>query len=146
MVMDRGTEVTYCSNTLPSDYFSEMTDCNDDDITVYNGAAELCDGQWNDCISVIDGLHAPEAEIDNDGDGYIECDAEGQLWKGEGSVLGGNDCDDEINTVYAGAQEICDNRDNDCDGSLSYEESDYDSDGAIICDANDTNIANPNWG
>ena len=95
---------------------------------------------------VIDGLHSPESEIDNDGDGYVECDAEGQLWKGEGNILGGNDCDDEINTVYMGAQEICDNRDNDCDGSLSYEESDYDNDGAIICDANDTSIANPNWG
>ena len=45
-----GTVATYCSNTLPSGYFSEMTDCNDDDVTVYDGATELCDGQWNDCL------------------------------------------------------------------------------------------------
>jgi hypothetical protein len=43
-------------------------DCNDEDQTVNPDAAEVCDGQDNDCDNVI-----PLDETDDDGDFYIEC-------------------------------------------------------------------------
>jgi MYXO-CTERM domain-containing protein len=43
---------------------------------------------------------------DADGDGYEDADC------------GGTDCDDTLSTVYPGAAEVCDQQDNDCDGSI----------------------------
>lgn len=55
-------------------------------------------GMWQNIYGSICG--------DNDGDGYND------------DSCGGNDCDDSNATVYPGAAEICDGRDNDCDGGV----------------------------
>lgn len=44
-------------------------------------------------------------EVDNDGDGFFPPD----------------DCDDNDNTVFPGAPDVCDGKDNDCDGSIDEE-------------------------
>lgn len=44
---DEGTAVAVCTATV--DQVVEGGDCDDDDWDVYPGAAELCDGQQNDC-------------------------------------------------------------------------------------------------
>jgi hypothetical protein len=63
---------------------------------------------------------------DMDGDGYCGLDVEdcGNAYEGEG------DCDDEDDTVYPDADEICDTKDNNCDGKVD-EGYDDDQDGYV---------------
>ncbi len=112
----------------PTDGFGAFgEDCDDGDATVAPGAAELCDGQDNDC----DG-HLPVEETDGDGDDHVECAGDPGGWDGFGS-MGFEDCDDADDSVYPGARERCDGLDNDCDAVLPAEESDEDGDGHVAC-------------
>ena len=90
-------------------------DCDDTDPRTYPDAIEICDGKDNDCDGTI-----PEDEIDNDDDGYVECEP----WIGtDTSIIGGNDCDDAMSAVNPGADERCDNGiDDDCDGLVDGED------------------------
>jgi hypothetical protein len=107
-------------------------DCDDDEPTVFGGAAELCDGQLNDCLDSL-----PPQEVDNDGDGYVECPIDAGGWDGADPPVGGDDCDDvsvDAATVYVGAPERCDGIINDCDtASLPLDEIDNDTDGYVEC-------------
>ena len=103
-------------------------ECDDTDPTVNGGASEVCDGQDNDC----DGA-TPSDEVDDDGDGYVECTWDSGGWDGTVSVVGDEDCDDTDALEYPSAAEICDGQDNDCDGSLPTDESDDDGDGYVEC-------------
>ena len=48
-------------------------DCDDYDDAVYPSADEVCDGQYNDCSNNYVETSAPEDELDDDGDGWVEC-------------------------------------------------------------------------
>ena len=108
-------------------------DCDDSDGTVYPSATELCDGKVNAC-----GGSLPSNEIDDDGDGYVECSIDTNGWDGDSSVTSGDDCDDDNDSVYANALEICDGQINTCGGSLPSDETDDDGDGYVECSI-DTN-------
>ena len=74
-------------------------DCDDADADVFPGAAETWyDGVDSDCD--------PVNEFDADGDGSDAAD-----W-------GGGDCDDRRAAVNPAATEVCDHRDNNCDGAI----------------------------
>ena len=82
-------------------------DCNDDDPNRYPGNPEVCDaaGHDEDCDpGTFGGL-----DRDVDGVESMACC--------NGSACG-TDCDDTLASVRPGATEVCDGRDNDCDGEL----------------------------
>ena len=85
-------------------------DCDDAHAHVYPGASETCDGLDGDCDGTI-----PDLELDDDGDGYVECAPDG--WAGA-TITGGEDCDDTDASEFPGADEVCDGDDDDCDGAV----------------------------
>ncbi len=105
-------------------------DCDDDDPAVFPGATETCvDGLDTDCDgSVVDEF------ADLDGDLLPDCidaDADGD---GQAAISeGGSDCDDTRPSVFAGAPEVCDGLDNDCDSVIPGTEQDGDGDGWVPC-------------
>ena len=102
-------------------------DCDDGDDTIYPSAPEICDGQVNTC-----GGSLPSNEIDDDNDGYVECVEHNEGWDGV-SITGFADCNDDNDTIYPTAPEICDGLINTCGGSLPANESDVDNDGYVEC-------------
>jgi len=59
------------------------------------------------------------SDMDNDGDGW---------------TVGDGDCNDTDANTHPGATEICDGRDNDCDGAIPADETeDSDGDGVVDC-------------
>ena len=110
-------------------YTTDNTDCNDSDANTYVGAPELCDGLVNDCSST-----APLSsdEVDDDGDGFVECVVAFTGWNGIGSVVGGMDCDDDEAEVFPLATEVCDGLDNDCDGDTDDDDGVWDTSSGIV--------------
>jgi len=135
--------VTQNAVNQPSGFVSVDTDCNDDDATVFPGAPELCDGQINNCNT----QSLPIIEIDNDGDGFVECAIDNGGWDGPIVNTLGNDCDDTDDTIFPGAPELCDGQINNCNTqNLPLNEIDNDGDGYVECiidmDGWDGNIPN----
>lgn len=107
--------------SAPSGYAAMTGDCDDFRASVHPGAAEQCDLKDNDCDGNVDEdvVDQPYCE-DRDGDGHgvmggttkVDCKPSA----GFGDCAG--DCDDRDVMVYPGAPELCDGRDNNCDGKL----------------------------
>ena len=97
-------------------------DCDDMDADINPDAVDVCDGLDNDCDGVADdGYTISTWYPDADGDGYGDADHPGAPYcedPGPPWLLDNTDCDDGEPTVYPGADEVWDDLDNDCDGTV----------------------------
>jgi glucose/arabinose dehydrogenase len=81
---------------------------------------EVCDGIDNDCDGFVDepgALGEAAYYVDADGDGVgSDSTILTSCVQPPGFVAAGGDCNDGDPSAYPGAAEVCDGRDNDCDG------------------------------
>jgi hypothetical protein len=104
------------------------------DVTVNMGGGIIRDLSW--CGNDMPGLTnhtfplttADDDLLDDDGDGFTECDG---------------DCDDSSAALAPGLPEVCDGLDNDCDGLVPTGEIDDDGDGVSECEG-DCDDGDPN--
>lgn len=107
--------------TQPDNAVADATDCDDLDGLVNPGATESCNLRDDDCNEEIDedAPDAPTWYTDGDGDGHGDpATAVQSCARPAGAVTAGDDCDDTLETVYPGANEVCeDGIDQDCSGA-----------------------------
>lgn len=116
---DPATEVTGCD--VPPGYVNNDGDCNDEASGINPAADERCDTLDNDCDGSVDEEDAVDATtwyVDGDGDGYGGDSSRVQCDDATGYVANTDDCRDTSADVYPGAPELCNTRDDDCDGSV----------------------------
>ncbi len=113
----------------PSGYVSDNTDCDDALATTNPGATEYCNGRDDDCDGSTDENSAADAltwYADTDSDSYGDAgNTLVQCTQPSGYLSDDTDCDDTYAGTYPGADEYCDSRDNDCDGTV-------DEDGEVL--------------
>ena len=101
----------------PSGYVPIGNDCDDTNPDAMPGGIEVCDGVDNDCDGDTDEDVTTWYYADGDDDGYgDETTATEGCDPISGYVTDSDDCDDTDATAYPGAEEVCDEVDNDCDG------------------------------
>ncbi|MCP4810389.1 MAG: hypothetical protein GY913_22720 [Proteobacteria bacterium] len=103
----------------PDGYVNTGGDCDDDDADIHPNADEICDGIDQDCDDLIDEGELSTFWADADADGYGDPAAVGEACEApEGFVDDATDCDDTNAEAFPGNPEVCDEADNDCNGSV----------------------------
>jgi hypothetical protein len=114
----------------PSGTLADGSDCDDSDAGVNPAAHEDCNDQDDDCDGLVDD-DDPDVDAsssgakawytDADGDGYGLAGT-GAYWCDRPSGVSSNykDCDDGNASVNTAADEVCDDLDNDCDGTVDW--------------------------
>lgn len=132
-------------NDADNDTFTECAgDCNDANIAIKPGAAELCNQLDDDCDGSVDeGLPLNTYYRDADGDTFGNAAVTTQACGSapSGYVANNTDCDDAVASINPGAAEIyCDNIDQRCNGA-GDETPDQDNDTFDVCGP--VNVLNP---
>ncbi|MCB9676138.1 MAG: hypothetical protein H6737_13540 [Alphaproteobacteria bacterium] len=112
------TPIGSCSPV--SGLLEDASDCDDGDASINPEADETCDGVDQNCDGDIDDdpVDGTVFYLDSDRDGFgnsafeiVSC-----FLPGFASEVGG-DCNDDNDVQFPGNTEVCDNWDNDCDGT-----------------------------
>jgi hypothetical protein len=109
----------------PAGHVSNATDCDDGAAAVNPSASEVCDLIDNDCDAIID-MADPSIDLatatsyfrDADGDLFGAGPVELACTQPSGFVPADGDCNDADATSKPGGTELCDGRDNNCDGGV----------------------------
>ena len=113
-------------------FITLVPDGNTIDITAEFSANTSCSLIMNDLITnpTISTYY-----IDNDDDGYGDANTSVvDCTPPSGYATNDTDCDDNNDSIYPGAPELCDGIINDCNnGTLASDEVDYDNDGYVEC-------------
>ncbi|MES2643675.1 MAG: putative metal-binding motif-containing protein [Myxococcota bacterium] len=117
---DAAAASTACD--APARAVADATDCDDTDAAVSPGGEEVCNTMDDDCDAVVDeddAVDAPSWYADADGDGFgdpavatVACTAPAR------TVADATDCNDDDAAVSPAAAEVCNDRDDDCDGTV----------------------------
>lgn len=111
--------VSQQSNTQPTGYVSDDTDCDDTEPNAYPGNTEVCDGIDNNCDGQVDEGLLSTFYADSDGDGFGNASDSVQACSAPAGYVSDNtDCDDTEGNNYPGNTEVCDGIDNNCDGQV----------------------------
>ena len=125
-----------CDDDDDNDGAADDDDCEPLIATIHPGQPETCDGIDNDCDGVID-----EGYPDHDDDGAADCVDDDDDGDGDPDVT---DCRPRDPDIFAGAEELCDGLDNDCNGNVDEGFVDNDLDQLADCvDLDDDNDDDP---
>ncbi|MFH1469319.1 MAG: MopE-related protein [Pseudomonadota bacterium] len=135
---DPDTRTLACDQ--PFGFVQDDTDCDDRHAEIHPGAEEVWDGVDNDCDGAIDedgGAPTYTWHHDGDGDGFGDPrDTLEETDQPYGYVSNGTDCDDADPEVHPGADEVCDQVDDDCDGDVDEDD---------VCRNLDVTEADDHW-
>jgi MYXO-CTERM domain-containing protein len=123
---DASDSVESCDQ--PDDYISDDSDCDDAVASTHPGADETCNDVDDDCDTTVDedATDLSTFYADDDSDGYGDPDdASEACEQPSGTVTDNTDCDDSLSTVYPGADETCNDIDDDCDSSVDEDATDW---------------------
>ncbi|MBL8914839.1 MAG: putative metal-binding motif-containing protein [Archangium sp.] len=113
-----GTPQSSCS-AVPGKV-TNNSDCNDANINVRPGATEICNGIDDNCVGGIDnGLPTQNYYTDADTDGFGATTSGAVVSCGpvSGRVANNTDCNDGNSAIKPTASELCNNVDDNCNGS-----------------------------
>ena len=102
-------------------YTTVEGDCDENNAEINPSAVEYCNEKDDDCDGLVDEGALPRAHYpDLDGDGHGEPGSEGVLDcpPPANYAPSRDDCLEGDATVFPGAEEVCDGRDNDCDNQF----------------------------
>jgi hypothetical protein len=109
--------------TAPAGYVlsAKPGDCNDNNPNINPEKAEICDGEDNNCNNQIDEGVLLVFYKDSDKDGYTDGTTKVSCSKPSDEYVSSataGDCDDADSSKNPGKTEICDNKDNNCNGQI----------------------------
>ena len=115
-----------CKGEMPFDAL-EIGDCNDADQGIHPNAPEFCNGKDDDCNDKIDEDGAEGCTVyylDGDKDGYgmtisLKCSCSPQP---PFDTVKTGDCNDNDASINPGATEVCNQKDDECDGAVDEED------------------------